>query len=68
MSSQTTVRWDPPMTIVRILMGLSQLTWMWAMAPLDSRSVRYPTQATPCPIGSAPCAATATTESPGGSR
>jgi hypothetical protein len=56
------------MTIVRILTGLSQLTWTCAMAPLESRRVRYATQAIPWPIGSAPCAATATTDVPCGKR
>jgi hypothetical protein len=39
-SSQTTVRAEPPTIIVRILVGDSQLTCTWAMAPVDSRTVR----------------------------
>lgn len=39
-SSQTRVRFDPPMIVVRILTGESQLTCTWAIAPVLSRSVR----------------------------
>ena len=39
MSSQTAMRLEPPTMVVLILVGLSQLTWMWAMAPPSSGSV-----------------------------
>ena len=39
-SSQTAIRLEPPTMVVRILVGLSQLTWMWAIPPPASGIVR----------------------------
>ena len=39
-SSQTMVRREPPNTVVRILVGLSQFTCTWARAPFDSHTDR----------------------------
>ena len=40
MSSHTMVRREPPKTVVRIFVGLSQLTCTCASAPVDSQTDR----------------------------
>ena len=39
-SSHTTIFLEPPISVVRTLVGLSQLRWTWAMALPPSGRVR----------------------------